>query len=275
MLGFDGEEVTLISLNTRFEKLERLLLQRFPDTDNSEAETSATEGRVPNRRGNRRRRAREKRRQWTDDYASASEAPTEHPSDTADDDEGDGYYGMTREEEHHALNSHSLWEALGPIVRIIADYDGLSDAQAEAEVRNLQAVVSKYKAGRAGGGLGADRRGSATGYSGPDVSVPPWRKDRGQPKTEAQANNELDGDGDVEIIDAFSDEDDEAADKDQSNVTKCKIAGGRKTQGHGKTRKPVTRKAVGVFKHRERSTATPSATSAPHVMISADIAQLG
>ena len=186
MFDFEGEEVTLMSLNTRFEKLERLLLQRFPDTDNSEAEASATEGRVPNRRGNRRRRAREKRRQWTDDYASASEGPTEHPSDTADDYEGDEYHGMTREEEHHALNSHSLWEALGPIIRTVAEFDGLSDAQAEAEVRNMQAVVSKYKANRAGGGSGTERRASATGYLSPGVSVPPWKKDKGQPKAEAQ-----------------------------------------------------------------------------------------
>ena len=95
MLESDGKEVTLTTLNTRFEKLERLLLHKFPDTDNSEAETSATEWRVPNRRGNRRRRAREKRPQWTDDCASASEVPTEYPSDTADDNEEDGYYGMS------------------------------------------------------------------------------------------------------------------------------------------------------------------------------------
>ena len=172
MHDFDGKEITPMTLNTRCEKLERLLLQKFPDTDNSETETSATEGRVPNRRGNRRRRARGKRRQWTDDYASASEVPTEYPSDPADDNEEDGYYGMTREEEHHALNSRSLWEALSPIIRIIADYDGLSHTKAKAEVRSLQAVVSKYKASRAGGGLGTDRRASATGYPYPDVSVP-------------------------------------------------------------------------------------------------------
>ena len=112
MHDFDGKEITLMTLNTRFEKLERVLLQKFHDTDTNKTETSATEGRVPNRRGNRRRRAREKRRQWTDDYASAFEVPTEYPSDTADDNEEDGYYGTTPEEEHHALNSRSLWEAI-------------------------------------------------------------------------------------------------------------------------------------------------------------------